>query len=215
MPRKYKCIVVANGLFPSGALALELLREAEYVIACDGAVVPLEAYRMPDVIVGDLDSVTPELRCRYESRLHHVSEQETNDLTKAVHYAREQGYRELLILGATGLREDHTLGNISLLADYAADFDRVEMLSDFGIFTPILRTTVFDSRPGQQISLFSLSPDVPVSVSGLRYPIRNRCLRSWWEATLNEALAETFTVELAAPGRVLVYRALGEASVES
>ena len=47
-----------------------------------------------------------------------MKDQETNDLTKAVNYVKTLGFREVLILGATGRREDHTLGNISLLAQF-------------------------------------------------------------------------------------------------
>ena len=108
----------------------------------------------PNAIVGDLDSIPADLRKRYADRIHHVEDQEINDLSKSIRFAHAQGYREVLILGATGLREDHTLGNISLLMEYAPLFKRVEMLSDYGLFTPILETTTFASYPGQQISIF-------------------------------------------------------------
>lgn len=106
---KYSCVVVANGLFPSGEPALRALREAKYVVACDGAVMALERVRIPDVVVGDLDSLPEEVRRRYAGRLHRVEDQETNDLTKAMKFAKDAGFREVLILGATGLREDHAL----------------------------------------------------------------------------------------------------------
>lgn len=48
MIKRYKCVVVANGLFPTGQQALELLRQAEFVVACDGAVIGLENGRLPD-----------------------------------------------------------------------------------------------------------------------------------------------------------------------
>lgn len=208
MIKKYKCVIVANGLFPSGAQALELLHAAEFVIACDGAVVALEQHRIPDRIVGDLDSLPEQVKNRYAHRLVQIPEQETNDLSKAVQYARERGFREVLILGATGLREDHTLGNISLLMEYVSYFDRVEMLSDFGLFTPLVCTTTFESYPGQQVSLFSVYPHAAISVTGLRYSIEKRRLFFWWEATLNEALGDDFTVLLEEGARVLVYRQL-------
>ena len=139
---------------------LRLLKEAKTIIACDGAKKTLyEKGIHPDAIVGDLDSIPAGLRERYADRIHHVEDQEINDLTKSVRFAHTQGYREVLILGATGLREDHTLGNISLLMDYAHLFKRVEMLSDYGLFTPILETTTFASYPGQQISIFVLYPE--------------------------------------------------------
>lgn len=208
MIRKYKCAVVANGLFPAQEPALQLLSQAEYVIACDGAVIDLEKYRLPDVVVGDLDSLPQIWREKYADRLHQVSEQESNDLTKAVEYAGQLGFREVLILGATGLREDHTLGNISLLMQYAPHFERVEILSDYGLFTPLLQTTTLECTPGQQISLFSLYPHGAISVRGLRYPIENRRLLSWWEATLNEATGNEFTVIFEEDARILAYRSL-------
>lgn len=208
MAGKYGCVVVANGLFPTGGAALQALREAEYVVACDGAVLALERVREPDAVVGDLDSLPEEVRRRYAGRLHRVEDQETNDLTKAMEYAKAAGFREVLILGATGLREDHSLGNISLLMLYAEEFGRVEMLSDYGRFTPLLKTGMLESRKGQQVSLFSLFPFGTVSVRGLRYPIENRRLTAWWEGTLNEALGDEFEVILNEGARVLVYRSL-------
>ena len=139
MIKRYKCVVVANGLFPTGQQALELLRQAEFVVACDGAVIGLENGRLPDAVVGDLDSLPEPVRNRYSDRIHRVKDQETNDLTKAVNYVKTLGFREVLILGATGRREDHTLGNISLLAQYVTEFERVEMVSDFGGAKVILK----------------------------------------------------------------------------
>lgn len=204
---KYRCVVVANGLFPSGEVALQALCEAECVVACDGAVTALEKVRRPDAVVGDLDSLPEEVRRRYAGCLYRVEDQETNDLTKAMGYAKAAGFREVLILGATGLREDHSLGNISLLMQYAGEFERVEMLSDYGLFTPLLETGRLGSRTGQQVSLFSLCPSGTVSVRGLRYPIEKRSLAAWWEATLNEALGDEFEVILEEGAKVLVYRA--------
>ena len=125
----YNCVVVANGSFPQTALPLRLLHEASVVIACDGAIEALDkAGITPAAIVGDLDSIPSCFRERYADRIHIVEDQEINDLTKSVRFAHRSGEQEVLILGATGLREDHTLGNISLLMDYAPLFRRIEML---------------------------------------------------------------------------------------
>lgn len=205
----YDCVVVANGSFPTAALPLSLLHKASVRIACDGAVEALDRQGLPPTaIVGDLDSIPVLLRKLYADRIHQVIDQEINDLTKAVRFAREAGHRNVLILGATGLREDHTLGNISLLMDYAPLFDRIEMLSDYGLFTPLLRSTTLESYPGQQVSLFSLAPGGEITTEGLRWPITRRQLTAWWQGTLNEALGTTFTLTLSPEARVLVYRTL-------
>lgn len=205
----YDCIVVANGCFPMAPLPLALLRKASALIACDGAIETLDKKGLsPTAIVGDLDSIPAGLRERYADRIYQVIDQEINDLTKAVRFARKTGWREVLILGATGLREDHTLGNISLLMEYAPDFDRIEMLSDYGLFTPLTASATLASHPGQQVSLFSLVPDGKITTDGLRWPLMRRPLTAWWQGTLNEALADTFTLTLSEGAQVLVYRAM-------
>jgi thiamine pyrophosphokinase len=104
------------------------------------------------------------------------------------------------------MREDHTLGNISLLADYAPLFNRIEILTDYGLFTPLRQTTTLKSSPGQQISLFSLYPEGKITTENLRWPITNRLLTSWWQGTLNEALTDSFTIRMEGDGRVIVFR---------
>ena len=202
----YDCVVVANGSFPQTAGPLELLKSAPAIIACDGAVQNLHERGLePTAIVGDLDSIAQEMLRLYADRIHTVEDQEINDLTKAVRFAHTTGYRKLLILGATGLREDQTLGNISLLMDYAPLFEQVEMLSDYGHLIPVQQTTTLPSTPGQQISIFSMYPCGEITTEGLRWPITRRRLTAWWQGSLNEALGNEFTLTLSPEARVIVY----------
>lgn len=206
MTTSYDCIIVANGSFPQTAGPLELLKSAPPIIACDGAVQNLhERGLIPTAIVGDLDSIPPAMLQLYADRIHTVEDQEINDLTKAVRFAHSSGFRNLLILGATGLREDHTLGNISLLTDYAPLFDQVEMISDYGRFVPVLQTATLPCIPGQQISIFSMYPCGEITTEGLRWPITRRRLTSWWQGSLNEATGTEFTLTLSPDARLIVY----------
>lgn len=207
MMAHYPCVVVADGLFPTCESVLEQLRRAHTVIACDGAAQTLIEYGItPTAIVGDMDSLSPALREKLANRICVVDEQETNDLTKAMHYAWRKGYQEVLILGATGKREDHTLGNISLLLDYVTLFERVEMASDYGLFTPLIASAQLSSRRGQQVSFFSLQSGCEVTTHNLRYPLVRRDLTSWWQGTLNEALDDSFRLELSPDTRLVVFR---------
>lgn len=201
------CIIVANGEFPSTELPLSLLRSAKRIIACDGASGSLISIGLiPDAIVGDLDSIPSEVKREFADRIVHVENQDINDLTKSVMFAHSLGEKRLLILGATGLREDHTLGNISLLMDYAGMFYSVNMLSDHGLFTPLLDSATLDSYPGEQVSIFSMHPESEISTEGLKWQITKRRLTALWQGTLNEALGNQFSITLSAGGRVLIYR---------
>lgn len=198
-------VVVCNGQFPTHEVPLDILRQAKTIICCDGAIQKLSAVGVkPTVIVGDFDSLPKSLMEKYSDIIFHNPDQETNDLTKSMQWAKQHGFTDVCILGATGLREDHTLGNISLLADYEQQGFSVKMVTDTGVFTPIYRTTKFNSFKGQQVSIFSLKPDVPIRSENLKYPF-NRPLPSWWCGTLNESLGEQFTLHFK-KGEVVVYQ---------
>ena len=73
-------IILADGDFPSSSLAKEWLRECPYVVCCDGAVnTYLRFGKMPAAIVGDGDSLLPEIKERYVHLIHRETEQDTND----------------------------------------------------------------------------------------------------------------------------------------
>lgn len=198
------CVVLCNGSFPEHRIPLENLKQARTIICCDGAIQKLLSFGLePTMIVGDLDSIEPIVRKKYADRVFFNPDQETNDLTKSINWAVSQGFRNITIVGATGLREDHTLGNISLLGEYISMLDTVLMVTDTGVFSAISQDTVFLSKKGQQVSIFSLNPATQVSSENLKYPLP-KTLASWWCGTLNESLADTFTVRT--DGKLIVFR---------
>lgn len=207
LPQKFEsfgCVILANGEFPFHPLALSVLENAEYIVCCDGAIDNLSnTHIKPDAIVGDCDSLSVENAERYADIICRVKEQDTNDQTKAVNYCLMQGRRKIVIVGATGKREDHTIGNISLLCEYMKDAD-VTMITNYGIFVAIDSDSVFESVIGQQVSLFCID-NCEVTTQNLLYGVNNRIFTNWWQATLNESLGDDFTIKT--NGRVIVYRA--------
>jgi len=205
----YKTVILANGDFPRHPVPLSFLHESTRIICCDGATESLlrnglERGLEPDHIVGDLDSLSHDLRKLFSHCLHHDTDQNTNDLTKSVKFCAENQWNEITILGATGKREDHSLGNISLLADYAVSV-KVQLITDYGVFVPLLQSGSFESFAGQQVSVFSLTPDTVFTFRGLQYPLTREKITSWWQGTLNEALCSEFSIDMD-HGKALVFR---------
>ena len=194
-------IILADGDFPSRLLSLKWLGRCPYVVCCDGAAnAYIRSGRVPQAIVGDGDSLLPEIKERYASLIHSEAEQDTNDLSKAFRFCLSQGKTNITIMGATGKREDHTIGNISLLADYMEQAE-VSLLTDYGIFVPIKEDSMFESRCGQQVSIFNMN-STALSAEGLAYPLS--VFTNWWQGTLNEALSDCFVIRT--NGKVLVFR---------
>lgn len=193
-------IILANGEFPTEERLRNKLRETKTLICCDGAANTCLAYGIePHIIIGDVDSVSAEVRDRYSDRIVRIAEQETNDLTKAVKYALAHYGNALLILGATGLREDHCLANLALLMDYAEEA-QVTMESDYGTFYPCTNVCELQVEKGQEVSIFNFGA-TGFDSKGLRYPLYD--FSKLWQGTLNVATCSQICIT--AEGRFLVY----------
>lgn len=208
---KPQAVVLCAGDYPTHEIPLRMLHEAGRVVCCDGAASEYirREGRLPWLVVGDGDSLPLQTKEKLGQRFLHIPEQETNDQTKATRTLYGQGIRRVAYVGATGRREDHTLGNISLLADYHRMGMDVRMYTDHGVFmAPIahpdghrrLQCTV---APGSQLSVFSFG-DGPIRAEGVKYPLPER-LSAWWQGTLNEATSPHLSFEAMIP--FLVYLA--------
>ena len=198
---KVEAVVLANGEYPTAPLPLQILADAPYVVCCDGGADEyIRNGHTPNLIIGDGDSISEENHKKYGHLLHRIAEQETNDQTKAVNYLLSQGKRRIAIVGATGKREDHTLGNISLLMDYMRAGADVRTYTDHGIFIPCRNTCTFTCQPGQQVSIINFNAR-KLHGLGLVYPLSD--FTNWWQGTLNECIGTEFTIE--AEGEYLVF----------
>ena len=201
---RFDAVVLAGGDYPTAQQPLEILHGAEYVVCCDGAADRYIALgHTPDAIVGDGDSISVTNREKFASRLHIVGEQESNDQTKAVRFLMSQGKRRIAIVGATGRREDHTIGNISLLMEYMRMGVEVRSYTDYGVFVPCNGTCTFPCRPGQQVSVFNFTAH-GLCAHGLAYPLYD--FTTWWQGTLNRCTGTTLTIE--AQGEYLLFFSL-------
>ena len=198
MTEQFDVVIVANGEFPTHPIPLEVLEHARHIVACDGAISHVP---QAEAVVGDGDSVPAE----YHNRLFQIDEQEDNDLTKATRYCLNKGWKRIAYLGCTGLREDHTLGNIGLLMRYYRKMG-VEgiMFTDYGFFTPAYGNRTFQSEKGKQVSIFNFGCRQLTS-EGLRW--NSYAYDEWWQGTLNEALGDSFS--FAADSYYLVYQTYG------
>lgn len=200
----FDAVIVCDGDFPTNATALAIIANAKYLCCCDGAAVScLQRGIVPDAIVGDGDSLPEEWKKKYADRLHIFTEQDYNDQTKATRFCQAQGFQSIAYIGSTGKREDHTLGNISLLLFYKRESGiDVTMITDYGYFVPACGKQTFATFPRQQVSIFNLCGCQNLRSRGLKwdaYPFSEL-----WQGTLNEALDDEVTID--ADGTYLVFR---------
>ena len=189
-------VILAAGDFPKrGGRAWRILAAAKRVIACDSAG---DAYRRrfrkwPDLTIGDLDSF------KGGGSVLLVEDQETNDLSKAIAWCRAQGWDDLVVVGATGKREDHTIGNV-----YRALAAQVPVVTDHGTFHPVCGKATFRAPADTGVSVFAPDPETRMTSRGLKWKLDGVRFENAWCATLNRTSSATFAVTSTRPVFVFV-----------
>ena len=205
-------VILCDGEFPRKPYPLYLLDSADAVVCCDGAAVKyLRRYdRLPEAVVGDMDTLSKKWQERLGSIIVHIEEQDDNDMTKAMRYVLEHHpeVTDIHILGATGRREDHTVGNLGLLMEYTRMFDlrdiRVEMVSDHSTAFAVTDSCELHLGAGRRVSLFSPDNSLTIRSEGLEWPTDHVVFDNWWPATLNRATADVVKLTFSHPSLALL-----------
>ena len=211
-------VIICDGQFPKTEYPRYLIRTADFIICCDGALKKFIKHsetifgeeRLPDLVIGDMDTLPVSWQKKYADIIVKESEQEHNDQTKAVRWALSNisGIGNLYILGSTGGRADHTIGNLSLLMEYTRMFDlgeiMLEAVTDEGTIFAINDTTEFDCGTGRSVSIFSPDSTLKIKSSGLEYQTEGVVFDNWWKATLNRASQDNVRLELSHPSMALI-----------
>ena len=163
-----RALIVLGGDAPGAALLESCMRDADLVIAADSGLAAFDAAGLePDLLVGDMDSVPPEILRKYEGRLQERRLnciKDDTDGVDAMDIAIAQGAETIRLLGALGGRLDHALANVMLLVRAHRKGVKAEILSE-----SVRMSSPVTGRSRPAVSLDSLANGLSVS--------RSRCSR--------------------------------------
>ncbi len=173
-------LVVGNGEPPSRALFAACAQEAELILCADGGANTASAYGYaPDYVVGDLDSVSRQSKAALAADRFILVDPEGHvgtDGQKVLNHAVALGVTEAVLVGFTGRRTDHLLGNLSLLKTFA-DRLALRLVDSYCDIRLIDRRIRFRAVMGQKISLCPLNGAVEgIETFGLKWPLRSESL---------------------------------------
>lgn len=171
-------LVLCNGDSPSYPLVRRLVPTVDWVVAADGgANIAREIGIIPDLIIGDLDSMTKATRRHFGDVLTlHVARQDNTDLEKALDYLAARKVREVTVLGGTGRRIDFTIGNFSVLWKYKA-FMSICIAGNGWYAMPAVGRKTVHARIGTVVSLIPFGGCEGITLRGLEYPLTNASMR--------------------------------------
>lgn len=190
-----KAIIICDGEPPSKTRIEAEYKQASLLIAADGgAHAAAKLGFRPDVIVGDLDSYTPTGN---ESALVIPDpDQETNDLEKALNYAKKESVSSVIVFGATGKRIDHTLKNLSVLLQFHNQFESICFVDRYSTIR-LIQSPFKENFPLRtSVSLFPLSGRVDgITTNGLKYSLTNGTLQNGvQDGSSNETIKKTVEI---------------------
>jgi thiamine pyrophosphokinase len=168
---------------------------ADQIIAADGGANAARALGLvPDLIIGDLDSVTAATRRAFAGvRTLHIRRQDNTDIEKALDYVRTHGKGRVIVLGATGGRIDMTLATLSVCWRYLSALDML-IAGEGWYAVPLRGTRAFDAPPGTRVSLIPFGRCSGITLRGLRFPLSNGTLRVGEVAVSNVVRSRRFSV---------------------
>jgi thiamine pyrophosphokinase len=195
-----------------------LYSDAPYLICADGGGdAALRAGLTPNVLLGDMDSISPpnleRLRQAGVQVVEHSPEKEKTDIELALDTALALGATRITVAGALGgSRLDHSLGNLLLLSMPELRGIDTCMVTDHSVAQAVWTRAVIRGRAGDYVSLFPLTDDVlGVQTEGLRYPLHGETLhRAYTRGVSNELVGDTASITLTA-GCLLVIKEAGAA----
>jgi thiamine pyrophosphokinase len=190
-------LLICNGEHPSRALTRRLARVSDLIVAADGGANAARVIGVtPDVIIGDLDSVsTTTLRVFRNSLILKLDRQDNTDLEKALDFLASCQTRIVTIIGATGRRIDFTIGNFSVLWKYSSLLD-LRMVGKGWYAVPVGRKRSIRAPRGTTVSLIPFGPCEGITLRGLRYPLTNASMRVGDTGLSNVVLKSPFTVRV-------------------
>lgn len=170
---KNRCVIIGGGDCSAGILKAHITLN-DYVICADGGYdTAIKSDISPDLLIGDFDSINaiPE----NVRRIILPVEKDVTDSVAAFNEGVKQGYNKFVLFGGTGGRNEHTLANISLMANASRKGIDFTIIDEKHIFRSITNSSVkIKKRENQQISVFAYGNIADgVTLKGLYYPLND------------------------------------------
>ena len=192
---KNRCVIIAG----SPEFSAFKITPEDFVIAADsGYNHAVEAGIIPDLIIGDFDSLInlPENKIK---TIKAPAEKDETDTFLAVKYALDHGFKRFVLLGATGGRLDHQTANISVCAYIAKQGGSCEIPDSKNIIFAIKNSQIrLEKKENWSVSVFSFTDKAyGVTLTGFKYPLNDATLTNIFPIGVSNEFAEnSATIEV-------------------
>lgn len=204
-----KAVVISGGQPVKDSVAQFYLKDADFIVCADkGAEYALGYNVVPNIIVGDMDSIADSTLSFFSGSKIEKSpkEKDYTDTHLAVKKAIESGADAITVICATGLRSDHSVANIRLLIYMEANGVRGLIADNENIISLCTDKMIFEGKKGTTVSLISLSDNTKgINLEGFKYPLINCDADLSWTTGISNEIISDFAKITISQGRLLVF----------
>jgi thiamine pyrophosphokinase len=193
-----RALILANGKPPSKRLFDKFFALADWFVCADGGANTAARFDCPPhLIIGDFDSIEDETRALFSNvSIKLLKNQNSTDLEKALTAVIQKKYKEIVVLGATGGRLDHAIGNLSALVKFSGKA-HITFIDDRGTFIAVKHSIEINLQVGSTISLLPLSRCNGIVTSGLKWDLKNESLElGVRESTSNVSISSPVNINV-------------------
>ena len=165
-----RAVVIGNGTIKDYQYISTRLRPGDHIICADGGMRHAKALGVvPDVVIGDFDSGT-EPDHSVVKVVKYPTDKSYTDGELAMIYARDNGYDEIMLIGMTGDRLDHTLANIFIMSQYKDAY----LIDDHNEIYIVNDEFVINGKKGKTFSFLPITGDLyGITLKGFRWELEN------------------------------------------
>ncbi len=204
-----KALILANGNSPKKS-EIKYLQSIGYnfLICADGGANSARKLKIiPDAIIGDLDSISEKTKEFYKDKTKIIKYKRQNDtdVEKSLKYLIKKKYDEVILLGASGDRLDHSFCNLGIVLKYF-DKIRISILHEKSFLRPYSKNVVLQTIKNETVSIYGFDEKTKITSTGLKYPLKKTVLEfGKKEGTSNVAIKKEVTLKISS-GIIFVIR---------
>ncbi len=196
-----KIAVIANGILEDHEFHKHTIQKHNLIICADGGANHAQKLGItPNYIIGDMDSVKPEVLEEFkQSKIIRDSNQDTTDVELAIQLAESLNATEINLFCATGNRLDHTIANIICLTKNPL----IKIINNKNEMHVINKETEVTGEKGSNVSIIPLTNVQGLSYEGLKWQLNNKNVSMGWLGICNQITNSPAKIKLT-NGQVLV-----------
>lgn len=179
--------------------------EPDFIIAVDRGADHLNKIGIKaDLLIGDLDSISDDLKAMYKDKILKLKvEKDDTDTAVALDYAIKNNADEIRIYASVGSRFDHTLGNVLILKRALNSNIKCKLINEQNEIELHSKSFIFENMIGSTTSFFAMDEDVIITLKGFHYPLNEYRLNKYDPIAISNKVEKERAEVLFSGGNVL------------